>query len=112
MTPYAMLHDCCQFPSSIGQIEYILICERDDNDSEERRDSISEIVPIDLSYVASHERPDDHQSAAGGPGGEASEYGGEEDGDEESETGRHPRDTRLATLCRRRIRYCTMKNEG
>ena len=87
------------------QIEYILIRERDDNNREERRNCVSHIVPVDLPHVASHEGSDNHKGAAGGPRGEASKDGGEEDRDEEKDTGRHCCETCLPTLCTFQINH-------
>jgi hypothetical protein len=51
----------------ILRIEYILIRKRDDNNREERGNSVPHIVPVDLSYIASHECSDNHKGATGGP---------------------------------------------
>ena len=90
-------------PHRVVHMKRVLVRERDEDDSENRRNGVSDIVPIDLPYVADHECSDNHKSAAGGPWGDTSEYGREEDGDEESEAGRHRRDTRLTALYTRRI---------
>lgn len=68
MTPYAMLHGPPSVPYSVvHRWSAILVRERDEDDSENRRNGVSDIVPIDLPYVANHECSDNHKSAAGGP---------------------------------------------
>ncbi len=102
-----MLHGRRQFPVPCCHkwMERVLVCERDKNDSEERGNGISNVVPIDLPYVANHQRPDDHEGAASRPGGEAGENRSEEDRDEKCETRRDRCDTRLSALYMYGIMY-------
>jgi len=69
------------------------------DDSEERRDGVSNVVPVDLANVSNHERTNDHESTSSSPGRDAGKDGGEEDRDEKGKPGRDRREASLPTLC-------------
>ena len=56
MTPYAMLYTRCQFSSVYRstRMNCVLVRERDENDGENRRHGVSDIVPINIPYIPDH----------------------------------------------------------
>ncbi|KAI6756507.1 hypothetical protein HG531_014122 [Fusarium graminearum] len=74
------------------------VCKRHDGNGKESRYSISHVLPIDLSHSANHHRTNKNQNASSGPWWDGRKNRGEEDGDEEADSGNHGGDTSLATF--------------
>lgn len=69
-----------------------------DCNGEESRDGIAQVTPVDVLGRSSHERTDNDERAASGPGRNRGKDGREEDGYEEAETRKHGSKSSLASL--------------
>jgi hypothetical protein len=69
-----------------------------DNNGQECRNSVTEVLPVDIDYIPDHERTRDDECTTSCPGRDTSKDGCEEDGDEEADAASHGRQTGLATF--------------
>lgn len=72
--------------------------ERHHADSQESGDRVAHVAPVDFCCCFHHHGSDDDERASGSPGWDRSENGGEENGDEEAETGRDCSETSGTTF--------------
>lgn len=72
--------------------------EGHEGNAHEGGNGVAHVLPVDIRHSADHHRADQDKDAAGGPRGNRSKDGSEENGDEEAEASRHGCKTSLATL--------------
>jgi len=72
--------------------------ERHDGDGEESGNSITHVSPVDVGSCLGHQRTNDDKSTSSSPWGNGGKDGGEEDGNEEADTGDHGGNTSLTAL--------------